>query len=217
MLRMRKRSAWEFSTSMGRSISVLFVGAAAGGIILTSPTGGNVLFNYGSAGVGLSVGIKYSTSFSTYDATSGGRVYLLDTFSGDELAVRDIEGGCLIGEFSLGAALGGSFTGMLLGIPLQVLEKELVVDALAFGITQGAGGTLTDMATNEGLGEIVSFLGTVTGGAAGQMIRMNNTAIAERFQSSAKALLVMGGLNAGVQLGIGVLGSIGYLFAGART
>jgi hypothetical protein len=215
MLRIKKRSAWEYLNSSGQSVT-LVISAGTGNIILGNPNGGKVSFRYASAGMGLGAVLQLPKSFSVSQSTSempsAGQVYLLDTFSGGELRTKDIAGCCLIGELSFGMVKGGYFTGMLLGIPPQDLGKELALDSVAFGMAQGAGGTLTDIAINEGLGEMGGIAGALTGGVAGQMISANKEAIAQRLHGNAKALLIMGGYNRGSQFGIGVSASVGYLW-----
>jgi len=182
MFRITNESAWKFATSVGGSVSFAFVGAGTGDIMLTPPGGGLVTYHYVSAGAGLSAGVKLNASSSTTDSFSIGKIYLLDTFTGMELTPLDIEGACMTVELSVGAGLGASGSAMLLGIPPAKLQEEVVTDAIAIAMLQGAG----------------------AGGAIALSYGL--------LKDYAKALLVMGGFNSGPQLTAGALGSIGYLW-----
>jgi hypothetical protein len=74
-----------------------------------------------------------SVSFSAAESYSAGAVYLLDTFAGNELSSKDIEGGCVTLEFSVSAVAGASFTGMLLGVDPVWLPAEVAADGIAAG------------------------------------------------------------------------------------
>lgn len=189
MFRITKESAWKFATSAGGSVGLGFFGAGTGDIMLTPPHGGIVTYHYASAGAGGSAGpkwMKMNASSSTVDSFSIGRIYLLDTFPGIELTPLDIEGVCMIAEVSVGAVLGGSATAMVLGIPPESAQGEVVKDAIAIGVVAGAGTT----------GELA----------------LSYTRLGPLLQSRAKALLLMAGLNSRVQLSVGALGSFGYVW-----
>src|SRR5581483_1343455 len=91
-------------------------------------------------------------------------------------------------EVTLNVIGGGSFTAMLLGMDPEVLEMahDVVVDAVQIGVAIGSPG-LTPA--------------------------MNNYDV---FDNSAKALLLMGGFNTGIQLGASVMGMIGLLYTSAQ-
>ena len=197
------------------------MGSEKGHIILTSPGGAVMTFYYAHVGAGLSAGAKFNVANALEDYDSYGGVYILDTFAGTELAPSDIEGGYVIGTIAGGVppispetrrGSGASASALLFGIPLADMQKEVVVDAIAAGVMQGMGGYLGDIAVNEGKVPLIGLLGEIYGGPVGQALKINKDALAARFQSSAKGLLVMAGLNKGLQLTIGVLGGIGYIW-----
>ena len=58
MLLIKKDSAWQFVTSSSGGIGIEFVMAEGGTIMLKDPSGSPVNFTYGAAGAGLSAGLK---------------------------------------------------------------------------------------------------------------------------------------------------------------
>jgi outer membrane protein OmpA-like peptidoglycan-associated protein len=149
MATIRKPSAWSFNTSGGGSESVsvwgpIFVTGGVGLITLTSPQGRDVKFHMaaGGAGAGLAlpskfkkingfISPKFSASGSSEAMKSAGEVYVLDGFSGDELAADDFEGWFITHDVSAGAIVAGfSGTVMLLGLAATSIPFEVVKDGL---------------------------------------------------------------------------------------
>ena len=122
-------------------------------------------------------------TYSTTDSFSTGNIYLLDAFVGSELTPRDIEGRFFVVEASAGVGLGGSAAVMLLNIPTPSLEEQLIDTAMSIPFPGGLNPNFLER-----------------GPIAGMDL------------SKAKALLVMGGFNAGIQVSVGILGSVGYLW-----
>jgi outer membrane protein OmpA-like peptidoglycan-associated protein len=110
---------------------------------------------------------------------------MTESFRGSELQIEDLVGACMLVEGSAAFVAGGSVTAMLLGIPPVKLQDEVASGLVQIGVGV-SGGQLTHDA----------------------MQRMGV------FESSANAVLVMGGMTAGANVGAGVLGSIGYLWHG---
>lgn len=197
MFKIKKKSSWKWVTSGGRSASVLFVSAGTGGFVLESPDHGTTQFDYVSASLGLSRGGSFSAEYSTAETFSAGSVYISQAFRGDELRAQDFEGYCLTGQVAVGAGLGASGTVMLLGIPNAALVPiemaKLVTPEIKFPKPPPyAPGRVTEIFND--------FKDTVD----------------PVVNSQIKALLVMGGFNAGPQFTVGISGGAGRIWIRER-
>lgn len=194
MLKIRKRSGWTYETSSGIGVGVSFAGGGKGQLVMTPPVGGTARFNYKYAGGGYSVGVSKqngkNVSFATEDMFSVGKLFILDTFRGNELSYQDITGMCMIVELAASAGHGGSFTAMLLGIPPRHFQQELGADLVHFAIVAGYG---------------------QHGQTLMELINAKAPAI---FQTYSKAVLIMAAANAGGG-SAGILGSVGYVSLGS--
>ena len=112
-----KDSKWTFETSNGGNLAAGIVAVEGGSITLKDPSGKQVKFHYGAIGIGLGYGLKLpklgrfqlpSGAGSSEVMYSAGTVYMAPEFKGEELAVSDIEGGCLFGEATAALAWGHS-------------------------------------------------------------------------------------------------------------
>lgn len=187
MLTILKPSAWQFTTSSSGGIGVEFVVAEGGKIFLKDPTGNAVSFAYGGAGIGLAAGVKLpkigklqvnvkgkglTGAIAPAQFPNGGKIYVLDSFSGTELTTSDLQGVCMFLEIGGGMVAGVSATAMLLGMSPVYLAACAAASALP---------------------------------AAAALLSQD-------LLNSATALLVMGGLNAGIQAGGGVGAYLGGLW-----
>jgi outer membrane protein OmpA-like peptidoglycan-associated protein len=199
MLKISGRSDWSFETSSSKGISaaiIVAVGAGGGTISLNHPNGAMFTFNYASAGVGYGMGAKagiaslapskWGASSSGEDNFSLGYLYILDSFHGKELQPSDIVGGTLTLELTGAMLKTISGSAMLLGIDLGEMQNELMSDIGQLVINVGGGPLALDFAESQGW-----------------------------FQSSAKAVLFMGGLGASLGVGVSAMGNLGYLWLGA--
>lgn len=189
MVGIKKESGWQFITSSSGGIGVEFLTAEGGAIYLSDPRKARQTFKYGAAGAGISCGLKLpkigkidlpkikGKGVGGIAAPSAfpnaGKIYILDTFAGNELNRSDITGVCMFVEIGGGFGVGGSATGMILGM-----------DAVWLAGT---------MATMEVCGDLAILA-------------------ARRLLESATAILVMAGLNAGLQAGAGGAAYLGALF-----
>jgi hypothetical protein len=180
----KKSSAWQFVTSSTGGVGVEFVALEGGTIWLQDPRSQVVTFHYGSAGVGLAAGLKLpkigKLELKLRGKTVGGviapgafpntgKVYVLETFSGDELTASDIRGVCAFTEVYGGVIGGGSATAMIFGMnPVW----------LAVAVAAGPMASLPMM----------KMLSTATG------------------------VLLMAGVNVGIQAGVGAGIFLGGLF-----
>jgi outer membrane protein OmpA-like peptidoglycan-associated protein len=201
MFKIKKKSGWTWVTSEGGSAGAGPVALASGSFTLQSPTGGAVAFKYKSAGVSVSVGGKVNLSGSTTDTFSTGQIYITETFPKGELTSRDIEGFCLTQDASVGAGLGGSVTAMLLGIPATSVPQEMIRNTGALGVG-------LQLAVDH-----PSVTKVLLGPLGGYIFDKVKDPLDKILQSDAKALLLMGGFNAGPQLSAGISGSLGYVSA----
>jgi len=186
MLTYKGPSKWSFNTSAGTGIGAGFVAVGSGYVDLNDPEGHPNRFFYTVVGGGLSLGASVlqggSVSGSLAAFPSYGTLGILGSFGGSELQRQDIAGACLSVEISGAYFIGGSATAMLLGIPQVDLEQDTWSTLIQFGTLIGLGESAVD--------------------ALDQFDVIKNTA---------KAFLIMTGINAGIQVGGGVTGNIGYL------
>ena len=124
-----------------------------------------------------------SINLSTNDNFSAGQVYMLDSFTGDELAAKDFVGFCVFVEVSGTLVIkGGSAVAMLLGMEQQYMARD--IEALA--VYAGALQTGSQLAAEAA----VRVLG---------------------LKFSGKAVLKMAGLNSSVGLGMSIIGGMGVI------
>ena len=184
---LKGESAWKFVTSSTGGVGVEFVGAEGGKLFFTDPQNKDVSFIYGAAGVGLSACLKLpkigkievklkgksiGAAIAPAAFPNGGKLYITDTFKGNELSQSDIRGVCIFLEVGGGILAGVSGTAMLVGIdPIWLAGIGPAM----------AGGPLT-------------------------MVMLDYELI-----RAAKGLLVMGGLNVGLNAGVAAGAFIGGL------
>jgi outer membrane protein OmpA-like peptidoglycan-associated protein len=209
MFKAKKESGWTFNTSSGVSlgVSIGFVGGTggAGTLVFNSPDGAIVEFHYMSLGPSVGIGESFNLSGSTRDFRSGGAIYLSSTFSGSELSIQDFAGYTLSQEASASVGGGGAVTVMLLGISGKHMPMEILRNTGALGIA-------AQIAVDHP--NITRVLAGPIGGFLFDKTRDNLSNI---LQDDAKAAVIMGGLNAGYQLGAGVSQSIGVIWDGKVT
>lgn len=200
--KVKKRSGWKYTTSAGDSFSVWYAAAEGGSLFLTTPKDELMEFKYQAAGPSYGKNWKaqkFSLASSTQDSWSRGAIYLADTFPRDELSASDIEGFCIITEASAGAVLGGSFAIVLFGIPASSVPGEIVKSTGGLGIAAQAAV------------DHPGFTKLALGPIAGLIFDKVKEPLAELLQTKAKAVLIMGGLNSGVQAGGSVSQMLGYV------
>lgn len=183
-------SKWTYTTGATGGVSIEFLVASGGTIVLNDPAQHEQDFHYGGIGVGLGFGAKLPKiklpkmtlpelrlprvagrevggAGSTKSFPSSGSVYMTSAFRGNELARSNIQGGTVYVDAGAGLFVGEAGSAMLLGINPAML---------ALGIT------------NPGFAWLM-----------------------QQAIARAPAVLVMHGLTAGVQAGAGVGLLVGYL------
>ena len=175
MLWIKKESAWTFETSATGGVGVEFVAVEGGAIYLRDPKNNPATLRFGAAGAGISWGLKLpkigkinlpkvrGKSVGGVAAPAAfpniGKLYILDTFRGDELSRRDITGVCAFVEVYAGAVVGGSAAAIVFGMnPLWLAGLSLapLAGPLAATITESqlfasATGLLLTAGLNAGL------------------------------------------------------------------
>lgn len=183
MLTIKKQSAWEFVTFGSGGLSVGFVAAEGGTVVLKDLSGTERQFFYGGAGAGLSAGLKIPkigkvrVKSRAGDITgnvgptafpSTGALFVTDNCEGSDLTESEIQGPCAFIDVGAGLIAGASATAMAVGL------NPLYLAALAAG--------------------------PVGAQLASQLMI-----------SSAKGVLLMAGANVGLQAQIGGAALLGYL------
>ena len=197
MLSYKKPSAWTFETSASSGFGAAFVAGEGGYVILNDPNKVAQKFSYLQLGLGVSLGIKElhdaSAAGSTENMPSSGFVGILKACPGDELQRSDFFGFCLSVQISASIIDGRSTTAMLMGIPTLQIGKEMATTGLEIGIRAGL--------FAQSLG-----IGVSEGNALMDLLEMNDL-----IDNSAKAILLMVGASAGLQVGVGATGNLGWV------
>ena len=137
----KKPSEWQFVTSSTGGVGVEFVAVEGGRIWLQDPGGKTETFRYGAAGVGLAAGLKLpkigklelkvrgksvGAALAPASFPNTGKVYVLESFTGNELTKDDITGVCMFAEVYGGLVVGGSATAMIFGMNPIWLAATLI-------------------------------------------------------------------------------------------
>lgn len=176
-----RQSGWAYETAANGGLGVGFVVASGGNILLRDPGGSVQSFWYGGVGAGLSVGLR------------------IPRFPKVQLRGEAVSGA--------GAAYAFPSTGSVFMTP-QFRGQELARGDLqgctmyidgAAGLVVGGGGSAMLL----GMNPAVVAMALAAGPA--QAIAMRAA------QDTAKAVLFMAGVTAGLQAGAGVAGLLGYM------
>jgi hypothetical protein len=183
-------SNWSYKTGATGGVSIEFVVASGGTIVLADPGGHETDFYYGGVGVGMGLGLRLpkiklprfslpelkipkiaghevggAGSLKSFD--SAGLVFMTPAFRAAELAKADFQGATVYLDGGLGIGYGKGGTAMLLGINSAQLALGLSSPAMAW--------------------------------------------LAESAIAEAPAVVLMGGTTAGLQAGAGAGVLVGYL------
>ena len=202
MFRIRKKSAWSYDTSAGGSVGAGVVTAGTGSLWFSDPKDLPEKYNYASFGGGLSVGVKVNVASSTPESFSAGSIYILESFRGAELSHKDFEGFSLSLDASVGAGLGASGSIMVLGLSATEVPAALADLTLSPALALEARDAAQELLQKSGW--------LVAGNGHPKM----GGKLVDAFKGAGKALLVMGGFNAGPQITAGVSASLGYVWRG---
>jgi hypothetical protein len=143
-----RRSNWSYRTGATGGVSVEFVVASGGTLVLDDPEKQERDFHYGGIGVGLGVGFRVpkiklpklsvpelripkiaghevggAGSLKSFD--SDGLIYMTPSFRGTELTASDIQGGTVYVDGGIGLIYGKGASAMLLGINSAMLALGL--------------------------------------------------------------------------------------------
>lgn len=148
-------SQWTYETGATGGVSVEFVVASGGTIVLHDPASKEEDFWYGGVGVGIGIGLKIpkiklpkmtipkielpkvagrevGAAGSAKSFPSSGAVYMTDAFEKQELTRADIQGGTLYVDAGAGLIVGHAGSAMLLGMNSALLAMGLTNPALSF-------------------------------------------------------------------------------------
>lgn len=133
-----RESTWTFVTSGTGGIGLGFAAANGGEVVLKPADGPNKGFYFGSAGVGLSVGIKRIPKIGKIIDSRGlsergggniapksfwnaGIVYIMSGFRGTELSAEDFRGVCCVVDLGAAILVGYSGAAMLINVDTLAL------------------------------------------------------------------------------------------------
>lgn len=141
-------SKWTYYTGATGGANLEFIVASGGKVVLKDPSGTQVSFYYGGAGIGAGMGITLSKikiphfvlpdiklpkilghdiggagSLESY--FSVGEIFMTPAFRGSELTRSDFQGGAVYIDIGLGLIYGRSASAMLLGIHAAKLATGL--------------------------------------------------------------------------------------------
>ncbi len=140
-LKTLRESRWRFNTGAGGGGSLDLLLASGGVIVLKPPSGQLEQFAYAGTGIGVSVPILkwlklgklelpklnvHGRGVAGAGATKGfdsdGVVYMTEAFHGQELQLKNFEGGVIYIDWSIGYLAGWSGTFMLAGIDPRLMR-----------------------------------------------------------------------------------------------
>ena|SRR5437660_5829165 len=189
MITIKKESAWQFVTSSTGGFGIEFVAAEGGALYLKDPSGKPDSFYYGSAGLGLAIGFKLpkigKLNVRIRGKSVGGAVAPAFLPNAGKLYVLD---GCQRNELTESDIQGVCMFleiggGVILGVSATAMLVGMNPAWLATAIAAGLPG-----------GAVVTMYGY------------------QRLLDTATGLLIMGGMNAGVQAGVGGAAFLGGLY-----
>jgi outer membrane protein OmpA-like peptidoglycan-associated protein len=195
----RQVSGWTYDTSNSSGMSVAVVATENGKIILKSPSGQRYAFDYTAVGAGASMGFKLpgigklsldgklSANFALQANTSGGQVYILESFKGQELAAGDITGFCLLLELSVAMVRGITGAAMICHLSPRDLRDGLLEE---FVIDSSVSPMVADILNKAGITDALGIQG-------------------------ATSVILMYGINQGLQAFAGGTAYLGYVSIGA--
>lgn len=181
----RMKSKWEFDTSSSAGIGVEFVVAEGGSIYLKDPSGQRVTFRYGAAGAGWSTGLKLPKI---------GKLQLKGRGVGAAVAPAAFPNiGCV---YILDSFPGSELT-------RSDITGVCVFAEIGGGVVVGGSGTAMLMGMDPAL--LAAMMASALVPPAAAYFDY------ELFQS-ATSVLIMAGINAGIQAGYGIAGYVGGLW-----
>ena len=188
MFGVRKDSAWSFVTSSSGGLGLEFVVVEGGMIYLQDPQGTQQPFKYGAAGAGLSAGFKLPKIGKLQIPIKG----------------RGLTGGVAPAAFPNAGKLY-----VLDSCPSDDLTRDAIRGVCMFaeiggGLVAGVSGTAMIF------GMSPAWLAAFA--AAGPVNPLAMMYLENKLLSTATGILVMGGLNVGIQAGGGIGGYVGGLW-----
>ncbi|WP_159069081.1 hypothetical protein [Burkholderia metallica] len=144
-LKTLRESRWKFNTGAGGGLGLDLFLTSGGVVVLKPPAGPLEQFAYAGTGMGVSVPILKLLRLGKFElpklnirgrgvagagATKGfdsdGTVYMTEAFRGQELQLKNFEGGVIYIDWSVGYLAGWSGTFMLAGIDPSLMKLATV-------------------------------------------------------------------------------------------
>ncbi|MEI6705690.1 MAG: hypothetical protein WCK96_01000 [Methylococcales bacterium] len=185
----KKTSAWQFVTSSTGGIGVEFFAAEGGQIYLNDPSGSLRTFTYGVAGGGLSIGFKLPKIGKLQIPVKGASV------GGVGAPASFPNTGCL---YILSSFDGDELTYNDISGVCGLVE-------IGGGLIAGASSTAMLLGMNP------KWMAATVVAMASPLSQSLMPLAYKKLIESATSLLLMAGVNAGVQGGAGIIGCTGYL------
>lgn len=185
------KSGWEYKTASGGGLTVVAVAGSGGSIILRSPQGELVSYRYGGAGVGGGFGAR------------------LPRFGKINIQIKGKS------VSAAGATEALPSTGWVF-VSDALVNRDLTSDDIT-GLcmyTEVGGGLLIGSSATAllfGLDPKLLALSLALNSHPATSI-IAGSAVSQQLARSAKGAVVMAGVNAGLQAGVGAATYIGYLF-----
>jgi hypothetical protein len=176
-------SQWEFVTDGGGGLS-LALSAAGGYVVLKDPSGDEVTYRYGALGVGVSAGVKLRSKFGT--AT----IPLVKTPVTGSLGFFPSGGAVYINE---------------IGFAGEELSRSDIAGSCV--ILEGGGGLVLGAT-----GDVILFGLDSTASLAAAAAPGGTTLLPYLVLALCRGVLLMGGVNLGLQASVGVTAYGGYLW-----
>lgn len=193
MYKIREKSKWKVDGSVSTGLSFLFASGGKGTINLVDPDGDRVDFPYGYGGAGYSIGVKYDPK---------------DKFGSDDFALSlpiDLPNAGAI--YMLDSFKGDELT-------MEDFSGICFIGEISLGavaMTLSATGMLLGIPPSK-LPKELAMLG-LHQSMSSVLIGILEKKI-KQVKSSAKAVLWLSGINAGLSLSAGITGSLGYIGEG---
>ncbi|WP_175861805.1 hypothetical protein [Burkholderia cepacia] len=140
-----RESEWKYDTGAGGGGGLELLLASGGVMVFDPPSGQPEQFAYAGVGIGLSLpilkwlklgklelpklnvrGRSVGGTGATKGFDSGGTVYMTEAFRGQELQLKNFEGGVIYVDWSIGYLAGWSGTYMLAGIDPHLMKLATV-------------------------------------------------------------------------------------------
>ncbi|HLD64580.1 MAG TPA: hypothetical protein VJA19_00920 [Pseudomonas sp.] len=183
-----RESAWEYGTANGGGVTIAFLAGGGGSVTLVSPEQKDVVFHYGGLGVGIGVGAK------------------LPRFGKINLKVK----GKSVGGAGAAEAMPSYGRVFVAHGGPELSKSDFVGPCLYVEIGGGVIAGASGVAMLFGLDSIL--LAATLAANSNPATALGGSYLTAKLVASARGVLVMAGMNIGVQAGGGAAAYIGGVF-----